>query len=1776
MPETPFLLKYTRYINKELRAVNELKKELKVRQFNNEAEFKPKKKDNIFAKALSPFSKAKDVAEDIGEGAWKGLEVYGNQVQSVPAALFTRGQVQDGQYTTKRNLIGNPIANVASHVKAQRQLGLVDEKQASGNILERLQEGFESANRAGKAYSEDPNIPSGVKFATGVAFDPSSYLAAGTVSKLPKVAKIGGAKGALARAPLQVIEGFDKPSTLAKFTVGGALGTQIADKVNIPGIGEGVEQFVGGMLGGGLAARPKGGFNQPQTKALTEVVTQEDRLHHGTFRTIPEGSIVTSIRGDIGPGLYTSLNDPSHAGSYVEGDLGANVTGFSPEYIAQAKKDISEHGGQQIYQFRPKRDLFLLHWEEGLDKVESSRINNVLQKRGVEVRVQTGMTGKQVFDVITENKYGKKDSSASYIDKGTPNVTGVLNDAGFDGMTNGDQYTIWRPNEVLESDLTPRKADYVTPRGVPAGTVVNKGQLTQTQIEKMDDILYAHDEFDPQEVVQYFKQHTDSYGDKLPGSPTIQQYIAELDNEKVKADYSGGPKSSKEQISAAGNPFAWDDISGELIFADGTKAVVKIKLDGTYELGQYKASTIADLVDTVQESWDAQGINPSKPVANVGKAIQPKQGVMLSTKQLSTKSYLKQMYPHLPDDVVHKYVLQNYGLDGKHLGGEMTLLDYAKQEIGPAANPMGKYPGHIGYKEDITLISPEEIAGIKPKPKQSTWTVAGKQVDSKTILKYNNLSSKQKDLVHQISGLHPDDDLSPIIDQVVKNTVTDGTWKPYKEVTAKPAPKLVTPEEIMGLDQPTGPKTVDEFIEFTEKELGPQNKYGDAKDYAAPGQEGSPIAGAPKGKGSVQPVKQAGVWKAAGYENEDLGDLINELKTAGYKVDPPEGMSLGGGAPGESLVSPREVHVGLTKSEKIGNALNKVKNVIIDHGIKNNEVATPIAKEYLRINQVMKVQATNLGKLAHRAEHMLGIKDITEVNLEGLTPAQNRVVERLRYMITSFDETLDQFDTEFKSIHEFWDDVRLEEGASKKKFSDVLTEYGNAIANKVSDAWLKTELKKLEGAISLSGEGGVPIPTSTVSRVSDVKLPKAVGEVINRAVDRVHPTRDSEWAQLYTTVNNTFRSMWAAGDASFQFIQMLPTWADNPKRAFQATVTGLRSTKDPTFMADFIQRHDELRMGSNKPKVTEYLKHGGYIAESLGEGTDLGGLPGKIQKIPGYGKFLEKSNILFIETGNANRIALWDMLWDQYEAGGASMLTGLYTKSGKAVTNSSTRAQVLEAIANAGNRATGYSSKGFGGPYGSAIFFAPRFIQSQIEMVIKAAWGNGIESQVARRQLLKLIAVGTGITVAANEARGKDTEFDPRNSNFMRILDVGGADLSVFGPWDSLVKGVIRSVPHPDENGDFTLGDPTYLLRTKLAPVPSVLWDLTSGKDIIGNKTGLNSIDKIADLLLPFSIQDIGEEPIASTIFGLLGGKSTPLSDTEVLNSRLKSAGVDPEDLVAKKEYLAQHPNLVPKAEEGSYKRSQEITTDIKERRLANDNLTKSNGQSLVEFREKRKLLLTEQRNRREEVIKEDTKKANTQQKKWLNSYMEIFDESKVKDYITNELNPEAFDIAVGKWANENGTEALDFINRYMGAGLNEVERAYYTDIRKLDAVGYFDLPKYQNMKSDLTEDQIDSLVANVDAIRAGNPKLQSEPWATTARRLLKQSISSVEILDIIHSRQDSYANKDRTKLKEEFAKETLWFNSRANWDSYINYKPGKKMPKIGGALKANLKPVLK
>lgn len=1725
---TPFFLRPKLAIDVTVKAAREASIQAQARkmQLDNQLQQKPAHK-SIFGKAIKlaagiiPDPVENAVGDTVG-GVEKGLNFWGNQVQSVPAALFTKGTVQNGQYTTKRNIIGNPLANVASHVKAQREAGVAPK--SGGGLLGDIGAGFASARLAGEAFQSDPDISPVTKNVTGLAFDPTTYLAAGTLSKIPKIAAVGGAKGKLLRGGLGLAEGFDSPAQVAKFIVGSGAGTYLGEKVGHPNIGS--------FVGGGLTLA---GAKKPAAKnALTEVVTDEERLHHATPNIIREGEIVTSPRGDIGAGHYTA-KDPSHVEGYVEGDP-ANVTRFTDEHQQELRDKINTQGGQQVYRYKPTRDLFLLNWDQPIDKVEASRINNVLKKRGLSHRVAEGMSGGDVYNSFKDNEITPNGN--------TSNVTGVLDDAGFDGMTDGySQFTIWRPNEVLKADLTP-------PKKAPLGKLPKGAQFghTEYQLETMLNLLDTHPDTPIQTIADYIIKHTDSYGDKLPGHPTINEYLDSNVVDSVLSKLNQGEPHTPE------SKFTWDEEPDWTVNGDSTSSKPTGGIPNASELNQnyvHQLKKYGFIADS-----DNFGVKPM---------------------DFTDPGYDNYVYKNAYDAL--DWADANGHLDA---AGKKQFDDVIKKmdEISPIKGAHD-WVDKVGSDGEFKISNPKSIQQLfdeTVKPKENTWTVAGKQINKTTLDKYTPLSSEQKKLVNKLADNLPNESMASIIDSVSKGTDTNGNWNEVGNWSWKPKPeKPVSPEDIIGnLDQK--PQTTDEFIKYTEDTLG---KPYENKDYPAQGQPGAPIAGQSISTKAVTPTKSNGMWSAAGHTNEDLGDLMDELIKAGYKVNPPEGFGpIAGGAAPETLVKPREVTVGLTPGEKISNALTKVKKAIFDHGVENNAVATPIAKEYIRINNVMKVQATNLGKLAQRAEKVLGISDVLNVDTSKFNPEQKAVMENLQRHMEAFDETLNQFDTKFDDIHTFAEKIRGEQGGEKKRFSDILTEYANAIGNKVSDKWLAGQINRLGDTVSMANEAGIPIPGKTVNLAGakETKLPQEIADVLTSAVHKVHPTRDSEFASLFNAVNNTLRSMWAAGDASFQMIQQLPTWADNPKAAAKATLAGFHTLTDQTAMADFIAKHDAAVYGTGKPTVTEMISHGGYIAESLGGGTDLGGLAGKIERLPGYGKFLKKSNTLFTETGNANRIMIWDYLYDQYKNGGIDALNsipGIKTNAQKGMT----RDQVLDAIAAAGNRATGYSEHAFGGPYGSALFFAPRFMQSQIETVMKAAWGGGVENQVARRQLLKLVAIGTGITVAANATRGKETDFDPRSSNFMRIRDVGGSDLSVFGPWDTLVKGLVRSVPHVDQNGDFTVGEPQYLLRSKLSPVLSTTVDAIKGTNVIGQDTSNLDMTQLKNLLLPFSLRKVGEEPASASIFGFFGGKGSPLSANEVLDNKLSNAGIkqsDPDYLIKRRDYLAAHPEDVPKATGDKFKQAQEIQKDIASRRKLNDDKALSSAQTLADFRDNRTKLLKEQRDRLGEVLKGDANKGSTQQKKWLNSYFQLFDNPDTKDPITGDINGDKFDEAVAKWTNENGNTALDFVNRYMGAGLNQVESQYYKDLQTLDKAGYFKLPKYQNMKSNLTEDEISSLAQLVDSARVANPQLQSQPWALTAKRVLGHAIDQTELMDVIHSRLDKYANPERAKLKDKYAKELLWFNPRADWNSYTNFVPGKKQTKGVGSLKANLKPQLK
>lgn len=145
------------------------------------------------------------------------------------------------------------------------------------------------------------------------------------------------------------------------------------------------------------------------------------------------------------------------------------------------------------------------------------------------------------------------------------------------------------------------------------------------------------------------------------------------------------------------------------------------------------------------------------------------------------------------------------------------------------------------------------------------------------------------------------------------------------------------------------------------------------------------------------------------------------------------------------------------------------------------------------------------------------------------------------------------------------------------------------------------------------------------------------------------------------------------------------------------------------------------------------------------------------------------------------------------------------------------------------------------------------------------------QDRMARRVILRLIAYGATMTIALNEARNEETDFNVvtktskgkiiLNSNFMKVRNVWGRDFSVLGPMHSFFNLVLGS------GLDFKSGDvKDGFKRIVSSPVGSMLFDLATNKKF-GQESIFDEQGTIPDRLaqvsayiaqqnLPFSVQE--------------------------------------------------------------------------------------------------------------------------------------------------------------------------------------------------------------------------------------------------------------------------------------------------------------------------------
>lgn len=207
----------------------------------------------------------------------------------------------------------------------------------------------------------------------------------------------------------------------------------------------------------------------------------------------------------------------------------------------------------------------------------------------------------------------------------------------------------------------------------------------------------------------------------------------------------------------------------------------------------------------------------------------------------------------------------------------------------------------------------------------------------------------------------------------------------------------------------------------------------------------------------------------------------------------------------------------------------------------------------------------------------------------------------------------------------------------------------------------------------------------------------------------------------------------------------------------------------------------------------------------------------------------------------------------------------------------------LQAIGKLVNSLTGRGSLGRLEPVGNTVnnvFFSPRFLKSNIDLLTQPLGKGGATSKFAQKQaaknLLKVVMGTSAVIAIANAVRPGSVELDPRSSDFGKIK-VGDTRFDVTGGVGSILTLAARVATQSSKST--TTGQVTKLnsgkygsqnsldvvnnfIENKLSPVGSVIKDMLKGQDANGNKVTAGG--EVGKLFTPIGLQnfkDMASDP---------------------------------------------------------------------------------------------------------------------------------------------------------------------------------------------------------------------------------------------------------------------------------------------------------------------------
>jgi hypothetical protein len=562
-----------------------------------------------------------------------------------------------------------------------------------------------------------------------------------------------------------------------------------------------------------------------------------------------------------------------------------------------------------------------------------------------------------------------------------------------------------------------------------------------------------------------------------------------------------------------------------------------------------------------------------------------------------------------------------------------------------------------------------------------------------------------------------------------------------------------------------------------------------------------------------------------------------------------------------------------------------------------------------------------------------------------------------------------------------------------------------------------------------------------------------------------------------TAINNFSRSMLATGDASFFGVTGLLASYSFPSAVETAFKTALADIGNEAKYLEYVRKYDARAKADNMPTMAEWQKYGLHLSGIVSPGgedyrvTRVG--ESRVQKFAERMQDLpivKQSDIMYSISSNIVRLEI---------------AQNLYLAHYDPFMTNAQKVQLMRNIAEATNKMTGFTERAFGdigagtGSIAPLIFFASRWTSSQFAVLHDAATKTDLRGAKAREALLRMIGIGGLFTVLINEILGNDTEFNPLDPNFMKIR-VGDFDISLFGPWDSLVRGIIVSAQGlPGVPGS---GSPDYFFRSKLSPLAGVAVDVATGSTAVGTPVdGWYALSRVMPFSISGIIRDIKENAdrnqsidqlavnsVIAILTGVFGIKSSALTDREYMEKEMRKDGVDINDPLAVKQWKLEHPDKVPVSkmpEVVAYHKArdeyqQELAT--LERRFKNNEITMAEwldakNDALNRFLGKTQGLLDDGGGRK---VTDDVK----DKRNWIAAYFSIYDVAKDENGRVDQIK---FDEELSKFVAKYGEEALNYVYEYIDIGRDEISNMRANAVRKLTrveidgkVVNYFNMPK--------------------------------------------------------------------------------------------------------------------